>query len=63
MKHALRMDATPMGMALLLWVCTLPLVLILILPFFGWQVAIGTAVALLAVALIMCRLICADVYG
>jgi len=52
-----------MGMAVLLWVCTLPLVVILILPFFGVQVAIWTAVGLLAAALIVCWTICAGPRG
>ena len=49
-----------MGMALLLWVCTLPLVAIFVLPFFGVQIAVGTVVALLAASLIICRIICAS---
>ena len=51
-----------MGLALMLWFCSLPLVLILVLPFFGWQVAIWTVVALLVVALIICRGICTDLH-
>jgi len=62
MKHISGVDTTPMGLALMLWFCSLPLVLILVLPFFGWQVAIWTAVALLVVALIICRGICTDLH-
>ena len=61
-QFGLGVDTTPMGLALMLWFCTLPLVLILVLPFFGWQVAIWTAVALLVVAFMICRGICADLH-
>lgn len=59
MKHVLGQDTTPMGMALLLWVCTLPVVAIFVLPYFGVDVAAWTVVGLLAAVLIVCRIICA----
>jgi fatty acid desaturase len=49
---------TPVILALFVWVCTLPLVGLLVVPFFGWGVGIMVAVALLIAILIMCWLLC-----
>jgi hypothetical protein len=48
-----------MVLALTVWLCTLPLVGLFVLPFFGLKVAGLTALGLLFVTLIACRLICA----
>jgi hypothetical protein len=48
-----------MLMALLVWLCALPLVGLFILPFFGLKVAGLTALGLLFAVLIACWLICA----
>ncbi len=48
-----------MVLALAVWLCTLPLVGLLVLPFFGLKVAGLIALGLLFVALIACWLICA----
>lgn len=45
-------------MALLTWVCALPLVGLFILPRFGWPAALGTGVGLLIALLIVCWLSC-----
>lgn len=48
-----------MVLALTVWLCTLPLVGLFVLPFFGLRVAGLIALGLLFVALIACWLICA----
>ncbi len=47
-----------MVLALAVWLCTLPLVGLFALPFFGLKVAGLIALGLLFVALTACRLIC-----
>lgn len=47
-----------MAMALLTWVCALPLIGLFVLPWFGWQVALGVGAGLLIALLIICWLIC-----
>lgn len=42
---------TTMGLTLLVWLCTLPLLALLVLPFFGWQVAGLVALGLLLILL------------
>ncbi len=48
-----------MTTGLLLWLCSLPLVGLLILPWFGTRVALIVAAALLAVAVTACYGLCA----
>lgn len=50
-KFSIRPD--DMILALVLWICTLPLVALFVVPFFGWKVAAIAALALffLAVAI------------
>ena len=55
-KLSLRFDN--MVLALVLWLCLLPLVGLLIVPFFGFQAAALVAVALFVVALTICWGIC-----
>lgn len=50
---------TPMLLALMLWVCSLLLVLILIVPFFGRRVASIVGLGLLVFFVLACRAICA----
>ncbi len=47
-----------MSLAIIIWMCTLPLVGLLILPFFGPQVSLMVAVGLLFAILILCLGIC-----
>lgn len=50
---------TPMLLALMLWVCSLLLVLILVAPFFGLRVASIVGLGLLVFFVLACRAICA----
>ena len=50
---------TPMLLALMLWVCSLLLVMILIAPFFGGRVAGIVGLGLLVLFVLACRAICA----
>ena len=47
-----------MALALVLWLCTLPLVGLLIVPFFGLKVGAMVAVALFIAAMAICWGIC-----
>ncbi len=57
METKLRWD-TPVILALFVWLCTLPLVGLLVVPFFGWGAGLTVAAALLIVILILCWLLC-----
>lgn len=50
---------TPMLLALMLWVCSLLLVLLLVAPFFGLRVASIVGLGLLVFFVLACRAICA----
>jgi hypothetical protein len=54
-----RPDWVPMGLTLAVWVCTLPLVFLLIMPWLGLRVAIVAALVLLVVISIVCWMLCA----
>ena len=47
-----------MALALVLWLCTLPLVGLLVIPFFGLKVGLVVAAVLFIVAIIICWGIC-----
>lgn len=47
-----------MVLAILIWMCALPLVGLLILPFFGWKISLLVAAVLLIAVLIICSGIC-----
>ncbi len=49
---------TPLITALLVWLCTLPLIGLVILPVFGLQVAAVVAAGLLLLALLACWALC-----
>lgn len=55
-KFSIHLD--DMALALVLWLCTLPLVGLFIVPFFGLKVAAIAAVALFVVAAAICWGIC-----
>ena len=55
-KFSLHSD--DMALALVLWLCTLPLVGLLIVPFFGLKVGAIVAVALFIAAMVICWGIC-----
>ena len=47
-----------MALAIIIWMCTLPLVGLLVVPFFGLKVGLISAVALFIVAMVICWGIC-----
>jgi hypothetical protein len=47
-----------MALAIVIWMCTLPLVGLLVVPFFGLKVGLIVAVALFIAAMIICWGIC-----
>ncbi len=49
---------TTMFLALMLWLCVAPFVLLLTLPFFGWQGGVTAVVIAFLIALAMCWGIC-----
>lgn len=48
----------PLITALLVWLCTLPLIGLVILPFFGLQAAAIVAAGLLVLVLLICWTLC-----
>lgn len=57
--HHGRVDHEPwMLTSLLLWLCTLPLVGLLVLPWFGTRAAVLTAAALLVASVAACYGVC-----
>lgn len=48
----------PLITALLVWLCTVPLIALVILPFFGLPVAVAVAAGLLLLALLVCWALC-----
>jgi len=51
-------DWTPMPLALIIWLCALPLVFLLFGPWLGLRVALTTALVLLAVIMAVCWALC-----
>lgn len=58
MFSKLSMHPDDMALALVLWLCTLPLVLLFVAPFLGVKVGAIVAVALFIAAMVICRGIC-----
>lgn len=58
MFRKLSFDIGDMALALVLWLCSLPLVAIFVVPFFGLKVGAIAAVALFLVAMAICWGIC-----
>ncbi|MGH2349425.1 MAG: hypothetical protein ACRDFT_08180 [bacterium] len=50
----------PLLLALLLWVCALPLILLLTIPFFGLTVGVSAALVALIAILLVCLGICSS---
>ncbi|MFQ5614098.1 MAG: hypothetical protein ACE5H9_18410 [Anaerolineae bacterium] len=48
----------PVILAVFVWLCTLPLVALLVVPFFGWGVGLTVAAVLLVIILSLCWLLC-----
>lgn len=57
-KYLKMVHSEDMAVALTLWLCSLPLVGLIVMPFFGWEVAVAVALALLLVAMVICWGIC-----
>jgi Na+-driven multidrug efflux pump len=55
-RHA---DLTPMTLAACVSVCALPFVFLLVMPWFGFRVALGAALAIVTGTTIVCWLFCA----
>lgn len=53
-----RRDWVPMGLTLCVWVCTLPFMFLLVVPWLGARAAVGMALALLAVLAVACWALC-----
>lgn len=49
---------TPMAMALILWICSLPLVFLVVWPFLGAVVAAVASLGLLILVLVFCWAVC-----
>ncbi len=49
---------TTMLLALVIWLCVVPFVLALTLPFFGWQGGLVAAIVTLLLALVLCWRVC-----
>ncbi len=47
-----------MALAIIIWMCTLPLVGLLVVPFFGLKVGLVAAAALFITAMVICWGIC-----
>ena len=58
MLRKLHFDFGDMALALVLWLCSLPLVAILIVPFLGLKVGAIVAVVLFFVAMAFCWGVC-----
>jgi len=49
---------TPMSMTLMVWLCCLPLVLLIVAPFFGWKAAGAVALVVFGILVVVCFEIC-----
>ena len=52
------MSLEDMALAIVIWLCTLPLVGLLVIPFFGLQVGLIAAAALFIAAMVICWGMC-----
>jgi len=58
MLEKFKMGLDDMAVAIVIWLCTLPLVGLLVIPFFGLKVGLIVAVALFIAAMVICWGIC-----
>jgi hypothetical protein len=49
---------TTLFLTLMLWICVAPLVLVLVVPLFGWEIGLLAAALTLLIALALCWGIC-----
>ncbi|MEX2161570.1 MAG: hypothetical protein WD751_06600 [Anaerolineales bacterium] len=54
MLKGFNLDADDIALAIVLWVCSLPLIALIAAPAFGWKIAGLTAIILLALFLVLC---------
>jgi hypothetical protein len=58
MSEKLKLNGETMALIIVLWLCSLPLIGLVVLPLFGRTVAATTAVGLLVIMLFVCWGIC-----
>ncbi len=58
LPHHLKFQDTNLFLALMLWLCTLPLVALIAYPFLGWKVTLYLAGFLLVADLVACWFLC-----
>lgn len=58
MLRRLSIDSGDMALALVLWLCSLPLVALIVVPFFGLRVGAIVAVVLFFAAMAICWGVC-----
>lgn len=58
LKVWLQMHETTFLLTLVVWLCALPFILLLTVPFFGWQVGALAVAAALLVVLAVCYALC-----
>jgi len=54
MLKRLHLDSDEIALALVLWLCALPLITLIIIPLFGFKVAGTTALALIFIFVALC---------
>lgn len=54
------MHLEDMALAIVVWMCTVPLVLLLGLPLIGLRLSLVLAIGLLVVVLVICRSLCSS---
>ncbi len=58
MSGKFRAGLDDMVLAIVIWLCTLPLVGLLVVPFFGLKIGLIAAAALFIVAMVICWGVC-----
>lgn len=58
MLEKFKMGMDDMALVIIIWLCTLPLVGLFVVPFFGLKVGLAAAAALFIVAMVICWGIC-----
>lgn len=54
MLKRLHLDSDDIALALILWICALPLIALIAIPLFGFKVASASALGLIFVFVILC---------
>lgn len=58
MLEKLKLGLGDMALTMVIWLCALPLVGLLVVPFFGLKVGLSAAAALFILAMVICWGIC-----